>query len=258
MMLLESLKAVGRRAIDALRLTGRSTLFLFEALSLCFVPPFKLGRILDQVLFIGVKSVAIVLTTAIFTGMVLGLQGYYTLIKLGSEGTLGSMVALSIIRELGPVLAALMVTGRAGSSIAAEIGIMKLTDQLNALEMMAVNPVKFAITPKLYAGLISMPLLTALFDVVGIAGGYGMGVWVLGVNDGAYTDSMVRAVELADIGGGLVKSVVFGLLISWLCSLSGYSATATTEGITKATTNAVVLSSIAVLIADYLLTALML
>lgn len=258
MKLLEIPSLVGRWALDTIRLAGRSVLFLLECLAYGWVRPFKFHRILEQIVFIGAKSSVIVLITGAFTGMVLGLQGYYTLAKFGSEGLLGSAVALSIIRELGPVLSALMVTGRAGSSMTAEIGIMKITEQINALEMMAVNPLKFVVTPKLYAGLISLPLLTAFFDVVGIGGGYLVGVKLLGVNSGAYFGEMTRTVEMVDINGGFIKSIVFGLVLSWICSLTGYTSVATTEGVASATTNAVVLTSIAVLILDYILTSFLL
>jgi phospholipid/cholesterol/gamma-HCH transport system permease protein len=249
---------VGRRSIDNVRVAGRSVIFLLESLSYGFMPPLKVKRILDQIVFIGARSMSIILITGAFTGMVLGLQGYYTLRKFGSEGLLGSAVALAIIRELGPVLSALMVTGRAGSAMTAEIGIMKITEQISALEMMAVNPIKHVVTPKLFAGVFSLPLLTALFDVVGIFGGYVVGVKLLGVNEGAYFGEMARAVELMDICGGFVKSVVFGLTISWVCSLIGYTSTATTEGVATATTNAVVVTSVTVLILDYILTSFLL
>lgn len=229
-----------------------------ESLFYGFLPPLKLGRVLEQIAFVGARSLTIIILSGAFTGMVLGLQAYYSLRKFGSEGLLGSTVALSIIRELGPVLSALMVTGRAGSSMTAEIGIMKLTNQLDALEMMAVNPIKYAISPKILAGIVSLPLLTAIFDVIGICGGYLVGVVLLGVEAGTYFEEMARAVEVADLLGGLVKSVIFGLTISWICSLIGYMATATTEGVTRAITNAVVVTSVMVLIIDYVLTSLLL
>ena len=257
-MLFQFTSAVGRRTIDSIRMTGRSTVFLCESLFYAFTRPIRPRRILDQIVFIGAKSMSIILVTGAFTGMVLALQGYHTLRKFGSEGLLGSAVALAIIRELGPVLSALMVTGRAGSSMAAEIGIMKITEQINALEMMAVNPIKHVITPKLLAGLISLPLLTAFFDVVGIGGGYVVGVRLLGVNEGAYFGEMRRAVELMDVVGGFTKSVVFGLVTCWICTFTGYTATATTEGVASATTNAVVISSVVVLILDYVLTSFLL
>jgi phospholipid/cholesterol/gamma-HCH transport system permease protein len=250
--------SVGRRTIDLTRLAGRSFIFLLEALYFGLMPPFKVRKILDQIVFIGVRSFPIIAVTGAFTGMVLALQGYHTLRKFGSEGLLGSAVALSIIRELGPVLSALMVTGRAGSSMTAEIGIMKITEQINALEMMAVNPIKFIVTPKILAGVISIPLLTAMFDIIGIGGGYLVGVKLLGVNEGAYFGEMIKAVEFSDISGGIIKSVCFGLLVSWIASFVGYSSVATTEGVASATTNAVVITSIAVLVMDYVLTSFLL
>jgi phospholipid/cholesterol/gamma-HCH transport system permease protein len=248
----------GRQAINGVRVLGRSGIFLVTSIFYGLVPPFKLRSLLQQIDFIGSRSVSIVVVTGAFTGMVLGLQGYYTLSKFGSEGLLGSAVALSIIRELGPVLAALMVTGRAGSAMTAEIGIMKITEQINALEMMAVNPVKHIVTPKIFAGLISLPLLTTIFDLIGIGGGYVVGVKLLGVNEGAYFGEMVRAVEWLDIYGGFVKSLVNGLIITWVCSFIGYTAVATTEGVARATTNAVVTTSVLILVMDYILTSLLL
>ena len=258
MKLLAPISLTGRKLIDGVRLTGRSVVFLFEALRYGVTPPFKLGRTLDQIAFIGAKSIVIIAITGAFTGMVLGLQGFYTLRRFGSEGMLGSVVALSIIRELGPVLTALMVTGRAGSSMTAEIGIMKITEQIGALEMMAVNPVKHVVSPKLFAAIFSLPLLTAFFDVVGILGGWAVGVGLLGVNGGSYFGGIRRALELSDITGGFVKSVVFGFLVSWICSFTGYTAGATTEGVAKATTDAVVVTSVSILISDYLLTSFLL
>jgi len=248
----------GRKVINGVRVLGRSGIFLVTSIFYGFVPPFKLRSLLQQIDFIGSRSVSIVVVTGAFTGMVLGLQGYYTLSKFGSEGLLGSAVALSIIRELGPVLAALMVTGRAGSAMTAEIGIMKITEQINALEMMAVNPVKHVVTPKIFAGLISLPFLTTIFDLIGIGGGYVIGVKLLGVNEGAYFGEMVRAVEFVDIYGGFVKSLVNGLIITWVCSFIGYTAVATTEGVARATTNAVVTTSVLILVMDYILTSLLL
>ncbi|MFP5212049.1 MAG: MlaE family lipid ABC transporter permease subunit [Acidobacteriota bacterium] len=256
--MLRPISKLGRRTLDRVRTVGRSVIFLLESLLYGVVPPLKVGRVLDQIVFIGARSLIIIAITGAFTGMVLALQGYYTLRKFGSEGLLGSAVALSMIRELGPVLSALMVTGRAGSSITAEIGIMKITEQISALEMMAVNPVKYVVTPKIFAGLVSVPLLTAIFDVIGILGGYVVGVLLLGVNEGAYFAGMVRSVEMTDVFGGFVKSVAFGLTISWICSFIGYSAVATTEGVAHATTRAVVVTSVSILIMDYILTSFLL
>ncbi len=249
---------IGRSTLNRIQILGRSGMFLFISLCQAFVPPFRLARLIKEIEFIGSKSILIVFVTGLFTGMVLGLQGHHTLTQFGAEALLGSAVALSIIRELGPVLCALMVTGRAGSAMAAEIGIMKITDQFPALEMMAIDPLKYVISPKILAGIISLPLLTAFFDLVGILGGYLVGVKLLGVNEGAYFGKMVTAVTFTDIYGGMVKSLCFGLLIAWICSFLGYTAQATTEGVSRATTQAVVYSSLSILIMDYILTSLLL
>ncbi len=249
---------LGRYTLNRLRILGRSGIFLLVALCQAFVPPFRFHRLLKEIEFIGSKSFLIIFVTALFTGMVLGIQGYYSLSQFGAEAALGVMVALSIIRELGPVLCALMVTGRAGSSIAAEIGIMKITDQFPALEMMAIDPLKYVISPKILAGVICLPLLTAFFDLVGIGGGYLVGVKLLGVNEGAYLGKMVASVTFTDIYGGILKSLSFGLLITWIASFMGFEAQPTTEGVSRATTNTVVLTSLCILIVDYILTSLLL
>ncbi len=250
--------AIPRTCLHLAQTAGMSFMFLAESLLYGCIPPFRFRRILDQIVFVGVGSIPIIVLTGIFTGMVLGLQGYHNLRNIGQAGMLGSLVALSIIRELGPVLSALVVTGRAGSSMTAEIGIMKLTEQLSALEMMAVNPVKYVVTPKIIAGAIALPVLTLVFDVVGILGGYIVGVWLLGVNQGSYLGGMMRAAGVGDILGSLLKSLVFGLVMSWVCSLVGYRAKTTAEGIAAATTNAVVITTVTVLILDYMLTSLLL
>ncbi|MCF8114018.1 MAG: MlaE family lipid ABC transporter permease subunit [Desulfotignum sp.] len=249
---------IGRATLNWIHLFGRSGVFLCLAVSQAFVPPLRLFRLVKEMEFIGSKSFLIVFVTALFTGMVLGLQGYHTLTQFGAQALLGSAVALSIIRELGPVLCALMVTGRAGSAIAAEIGIMKITDQFPALEMMAIDPVKYVISPKILAGIISLPLLTAFFDVVGIMGGYLVGVQLLGVNQGAYFGKMISAVTFTDIYGGVIKSLSFGLLITWISCFMGFSAKPTTEGVSRATTQAVVVTSLSILVVDYILTSLLL
>ena len=195
--------------------------------------------------------------------MVLGVQGYYTLSKFGSEGLLGSAVALSLIRELGPVLTALMVTGRAGSAICAEIGIMRISEQIDALDCMAIDPYRYLIAPKFVASLISLPALNFIFNIVGIAGGYIVGVLILGVNSGAFFSGMEASVTNDDIFMGALKSFVFGLIIVWICSSRGFfvhldrAGGFGAEGVSRATTNAVVLSSVAVLVFDYLLTAIL-
>ena len=243
---------------------GRMGMFLLSALLGAFSRPFRFREMVRQISIIGANSFAVIFFTAIFTGMVLGLQGYYTLRKFGSEGMLGSAVALSLIRELGPVLTALMVTGRAGSAMCAEIGIMRNSEQIDALECMAVSPFRYLITPKFLATIISVPILTQFFNVIGIAGGYVAGVVLLGVNPGAFYSGIEQSVVNEDINLGIVKSFVFALLVVWICTGKGYfvhilrNAGFGAEGVSRATTQAVVLSSISVLIWDYLITAVML
>jgi phospholipid/cholesterol/gamma-HCH transport system permease protein len=248
----------GRGALWVLGEMGRMAIFLGSAAFWAVVPPYKIRRILTQVHFVGVKSGLVILLTATFTGMVLGLQGYYTLRKFGSDAFLGPAVALSLIRELGPVLSALMVTGRAGSAMAAEIGIMRITEQIDALAAMALNPLKYLVVPRIVAGLLAMPLLTAIFNVVGIYGGYLVGVELLGISAGTYFGEMRQSVDMRDLTGGFVKSVVFGLLVTWVCSYKGYTTGYGAEGVSKATTEAVVLSSVLILVSDYVLTSFLL
>jgi phospholipid/cholesterol/gamma-HCH transport system permease protein len=251
-------RAIGQVSLRLLAEMGRMAIFLGSSVFWAVVPPYKVRRILKQVHFVGVKSGLVILLTAAFTGMVLGLQGYYTLRKFGSDALLGPAVALALIRELGPVLSALMVTGRAGSAIAAEIGIMRITEQIDALSAMALNPMKYLVVPQVVAGLVALPLLTAIFDVVGIYGGYLVGVELLGLSSGTYFGEMRTAVDMKDINGGFVKSVIFGVLVTWICSYKGYTTGYGAEGVSKATTEAVVLSSVLVLVADYILTSFLL
>ncbi len=247
--------ALGRGGLKIVQEAGEMALFLLAALGQACRRPFRFRRLMQEIHFIGLKSGLIVLLTASFTGMVLALQGYYTLRKYGSEGALGSAVALSLIRELGPVLTALMVSGRAGSAITAEIGIMRITEQLDALDTMAINPLQYVVMPKLLASLISVPLLTAIFDVVGIMGGYLIGVVLLGVSSGAYFSGIVQSVVSLDINGGMVKSLVFGLTIILVACYKGYFTGRGAEGVSRATTETVVLSAILVLAWDYVLTS---
>lgn len=255
---------LGDEVLDRLEQAGRMGVLLTACLWSMLRPPYKVYPILRQIHFIGARSIFVIIFTGAFTGMVLGLQGYYTLRKFGSEGLLGSAVALSLIRELGPVVAALMVIGRAGSAICAEIGIMRNSEQIDALECMAIDPYKYLLAPKFVAGFFSMPLLTAIFDVVGILGGFLVGVSLLGVNEGTYFQGMYHSVEWSDVKMGLVKSLVFGLLLVWIAVAKGYflhlerSGGFGAEGVSRTTTDTVVLSSVAVLVWDYLISALML
>ena len=254
---------IGYETIIFLESYGRLGVFLARTVKSLFTSRFKLRPVIHQVHFIGARSTFVILFTGLFTGMVLGLQGYYTLRKFGSEGFLGSAVALSLIRELGPVLTALMVIGRAGSAICAEIGIMRNSEQIDALECMAVDPFRYLISPKLLAGIFALPLLTAIFDVVGIFGGYLVGVGLFNINTGAYFQGMYASVVWADVEMGLVKSLVFGLLLVWITACKGFylhlerTGGFGAEGVSRTTTDAVVLSSVSVLVWDYLISALM-
>ena len=239
----------------------------FRLLAIVFVVGFPGGMVLavvSQIRQIGANSLGLIFFTAAFPGMVLGLQGYYTLRKFGSAGMLGSAVSLSLLREMGPVLTALMVTGRAGSAMCAEIGIMRNSEQLDALECMAVDPFRYLISPKFIATLISIPLLTMVFNVVGIFGGYLAGVQMLGVNPGAFFSGMESSVVNKDITMGIIKSLVFAILIVWICTGRGYfvhqinGSGYGAEGVSRVTTQAVVLSSISILVWDYILTAMLL
>jgi len=254
---------LGRYSLGFINELGGLAIFSFQAFLRVFTPPFQFKKIIDQVFFIGLKSLFVICLVALFTGMVLGLQGYYTLVKFGSEGLLGAAVALSLIRELGPVLTAIMVIGRAGSSMAAEIGIMRISEQIDALDTMDIDPMKYLVSPKVAASLVSFPLLTAIFNVIGIIGGYITGVIMLGINSGIYFYRMETAVEMTDITGGFIKSVTFAFLVAMVTCYQGYFTHTKpggfgAKGVSNATTTAVVLSCVAVLVSDYALTSLLL
>jgi len=244
---------LGGRALGVLASMGRLVNLLVAALLWAFIPPFRLRRLARQIHFIGVRSLLVIGLTGGFTGMALGLQGYYTLSKFGATAMLGPAVALSLIREIGPSLAALVVTGRAGSAMTAEIGIMRITDQIDALTVMALNPTKYLVTPNILAGLVTLPLLTAIFNVIGIYGGYLVGVQLLGVGTGVYFGEMQHFVGSRDIMIGIYKSLAFGLIVSWICCYKGFHTSFGAEGVSKATTEAVVMSSVWVLICNYFL-----
>jgi len=255
---------LGDKTLYLLTDCGRMGIFLFSSVAGLFRRPFRFRELIKQLNFIGTGSLAVIFFTALSSGMVLGLQGYYSLHKFGAEGMLGSAVSLTLIMELGPVLTALMVTGRAGSAMCAEIGIMRISEQIDALECMAIDPYRYLISPKFLAALLSVPLLTALFDVIGIFGGYLAGVKLMGVNSGAFFAGMQQSVTNHDIRLGVVKSFVFALLLVWICTGRGYfvqqirGAGFGAESVSRVTTQAVVLSSISVLIFDYLITAVLL
>ena len=251
------LRTLGSWTLRRIAQMGRMALFLGTTLLGTVLPPFRTRHLVGQVYFIGAQSLVVIFLTGAFTGMVLGLQGFFTLRKFGAEALLGPAVALSLIRELGPVLAAIMVTARAGSAMAAELGAMRVTEQIDALEAMALNPIRFLMVPRLLASVATVPLLTAVFDVVGIYGGYLVGVQLLGLSGGAYFDQMRGTVELADVRGGFLKAIVFGGLIAWVSGYKGYHAGYGAAGVSRATTEAVVLCAVLILIGDYVLTALL-
>ena len=249
--------------VDFLIRLGRSGLFLFTVFVRSLLPPYRIYPLIKQIYFIGARSLLVILISGAFVGMVVALQFHDTLVRFGSVSLLGSAVGLSLIRELGPVLTALMVIGRAGSSICAEISIMRNEQQIDALECMAIDTYRFLIAPRIFAGIISVPLLTAIFIVVGILGGYFVGVILFEVSPGAYFEGMYETVLWRDIVMGFTKSVVFGLLIVWIATIKGFylhleKNAFGSEGVSRVTTDAVVISSIAVLCSDYLVSAIIL
>jgi phospholipid/cholesterol/gamma-HCH transport system permease protein len=247
------LRLLGARALATLRRMGRMALFLLEACYYTFAPPFKFRLLMRQIRFFGNRSLLVILLTGAFTGMVLSLQIFYVLRKFGSEAMLGPAVALSVIRELGPVLSALMVTGRAGSALTAEIGIMRISEQIDALTAMALNPSRYLVVPNIVAALIVFPMLTTIFDLIAIYGGKLVAVDLLGMSVGTYYSQIVSFVDMGDIRIGLYKALSFGVIVSWVCCYKGYYAEHGAEGVGRATTEAVVMSSILILIWDYFL-----
>ena len=256
--MLDLLAGLGSATLGALQRTGRGFIFLLR--TLVGIPALLLrpGLLIKELHNTGVLSLLIILVSGLFVGMVLGLQGYVTLSKFGAEESLGVMVALSLVRELGPVVAALLFAGRAGSALTAEIGLMKSTEQLSGMEMMAVDPIHRVIAPRLAAGFIALPILAALFSAVGILGGYLVGVGLLGVDEGSFMSQMQAGVDWhIDIMNGVIKSVVFGFVVTWIAVFEGYDAMPTSEGVSQATTRTVVHSALAVLGLDFVLTGLM-
>ena len=249
---------VGRSTLHFLSEMGKMVLFLFSAILWFFHPPAQVHLIIQHIKSIGVDSLMVVLMSGLFTGMVLGLQGYYSLSKFQAETWLGSVVALGLIRELGPVLAGFMVTGRTGSAMAAELGTMRVTEQIDALYSMAINPIKYLVSPRIIAGLIAMPLLTALFDMVGIYGAYIIGVGLLDVSSGSFFSGMEKSVVFQDVFSGFLKSLSFGLIITWICCYKGFNAPPMATGVSRATTESVVLSFVLILVWDYFLTSVLL
>ena len=252
---------VARIGSSGLRYFGRlghSVLFMFQMLGGAFrcLPRFSL--VVQQLYAVGVLTMLIILVSGLFVGMVLGLQGYYQLVNFSAESSLGLVVALFLVRELGPVLSALLFAGRAGSALTAEIGLMKATEQLSAMEMMAVDPMQRVIGPRFVAGLIALPILAAMMSAIGVIGGYLIGNGLFGVDAGVYWSSMQAGVDLVDdVLNGVIKSIVFGFIVTWVALFEGYDAMPTSEGVSRATTRTVVTSSLAILGSDFILTALM-
>ena len=248
---------LGLRTVTLIAHLGRLAAFVAEIARNASRPPWRMRRFVDEVYDVGVLSLAIVCLSGATVGAVLGLQGYVTLSRFGAEGSLGAVVGLSLVRELGPVLTALLVTGRAGSAMAAEIASMVTTEQLDGLRMMSVDPIDFVVKPKALAMLFAMPMLNALFIVLALFGGYLVGVQLLGVDGGTYVSSMESAINLEDdIAGTLLKSLIFGALVGMIATYRGYTSEPTSAGVSAATTGTVVTGSVAILLFDYVITAL--
>ena len=248
---------VGSAVLFFVSRMGRMGIFLFDTILYTVTPPIKMGRVLYQMRFIGFQSMPLIALAGATTGMVISFQGYYALSRAGSTALLGPSVALTLLRELGPVMAALMVTARAGSSITAQLGVMRIREEIDALELMGLNPFRYHIVPNMIAALICMPLLAAMFDVIGIFGGYLVGVKMLGVGSGTYFGRMTDYVQMVDITGGMYKALCFGAIIAWISTYKGYHSGFGPEGVGRATTQSVVLSSVLILVSDYVLTSVM-
>lgn len=234
---------------------GKMLFFLIEFIKWTFTPPFKIKNLIKQMEIIGVNSFFVVTLTGIFSGMVLALESYYAFHMFRAETLVGVTVALSLTRELGPVLCALMVTARAGSAMAAELGTMRVTEQIDAMEVMAVNPIQYLIVPRIIAGIVMLPLLTVIVDFIGVLGGYFIGVKVLNINEGLFLAKIYQYVETGDLYNGLIKSLFFGFILTFIGCYTGYHTYGGAEGVGKSTTRSVVISSVLILMADYILTA---
>ncbi|MFQ5546610.1 MAG: lipid asymmetry maintenance ABC transporter permease subunit MlaE [Acidiferrobacterales bacterium] len=249
---------LGRWMLARIERLGSATIFLFRVFMRTWRLARRAGLIIHQVYAVGVLTLLIILVSGLFVGMVLGLQGYNTLVDFGAESSLGLLVAKSLTRELGPVVAALLFAGRAGSALTAEIGLMKATEQLAGMEMMAVDPLTRVVAPRLIAGIIAMPLLAALFTAIGVLGGHFIGVELLAVDNGVFWSQMQDGMDFYDdVLNGVIKSVVFGVVVTWIAVFEGYDCVPTSEGVSRATTRTVVNGSLAVLGLDFILTALM-
>lgn len=246
---------IGKQFLNLFSEAGLIFLLFLETIKQSFKRPLKIERIFDQMEFIGVRSLFVVVLVSTFTGMVLALQTYTGFRRFSAESMVGAVVALSLCRELGPVLTSIMVTARAGSAMAAEIGTMRVTEQIDALEVMAVNPIKYLVVPRVIASVLVVPVLTVISDFTGIVGGYIVGVKMLNINSGVYINRTLDLLEISDIYNGLLKSIIFGLLLSIIGCYKGYYTRGGARGVGKATTEAVVLACVVIFVADYVLTA---
>jgi len=251
------LERIGLAAGRFIKAAGSMAIMLALAIRYAFTPPFKLKNLFKQMEFVGVQSLFVVILTGSFTGMVLALQGFNALKRFGAESLVGPTVALSMARELGPVLTGLMVTGRAGSAMATELGTMRVTEQIDAIETMAINPVKYLVVPRILSGIVMFPVLTVVTSFVGVVGGYIIGVKMLGINPGVYIGRTIDFVNIQDIFSGLAKSVVFGLITTLVACYHGFYAKGGAEGVGKAATSSVVTGSVMILISDYIISSLM-
>jgi phospholipid/cholesterol/gamma-HCH transport system permease protein len=248
---------IGQTTLNVFQRLGRGSLFIGQIILGLPKLLMRPNLLIRQIFFVGVLSLSIIAISGLFVGMVLGLQGYNILVNFGATDSLGVMVALTLVRELGPVLTAILFAGRAGSALTAEIGLMKATEQLSAMEMMAVNPLHLVVAPRWLAGVLSMPLLAAIFSAMGMIGGHLVVVVLLGVDEGAFWGTQAKVDWTDDILNGIIKSVVFGIAVTWIAVFEGYDCEPTSEGVSRATTRAVVNGSLATLGLDFLLTALM-
>ena len=255
--LLNNIENIGQKFTARISAVGASWLFIIKVIIEIFKPPYEFGLLIKQMHFIGFQSISVITLVGGFTGAVLAVQGEYTLSQFGAEAFTGSAIALSLIRELGPVLTSLMVIGRAGSAMTAELGIMKITEQIDALRAMGINPIHHLMVPRVIAGTISVPILTAFFILVGIWGGYSVAVWTLGLSSGTFMSVMIDSVSSTDIYSGFIKAIVFGFCLSWISCYRGWTCSFGAVGVNKATTSAVVTSSVVVLVIDYFLTSIL-
>jgi len=257
-MVVNRIQRLGQSTLDSIARLGRANAFLMQVFAGMTGMLVRPGLLIKQLFSVGVQTLIIIVVAGLFVGMVMALQSYYALVDFGAEDSVSVMVVLSLLRELGPVVTGLLFAGRAGSALTAEIGLMKATEQLSGLEMMAVNPMERIIAPRFLAGFISMPLLATIFSAVGVIGAYLIAVELLGLDSGAFWSQAQSKVDLIeDLGNGIIKSAVFGFVIAWIAVFEGYDCIPTSEGLGQATTRTVVYSSLAVLGLDFILTALM-